>query len=299
MTLPPDTASHRSRAGSPRGRGGRILTSVKVWAARVVVVLYLALLYFPMYWMVTMAFKQRVDITSLPPRFVFRPVLSNFAWLFSHQDVIWPILRSLGVSVGSVGLALVFGSVAAYALARFRWWRQNDLEFWIVSTRMLPPVAVIVPYYYIWMNLRMLDTMASLIVTYLTVNLPLVTWLLLGFFRSIPREMDDAARVDGCSPIMAFWHIALPISKGAVGAAAVLSFIFTWNDFFFSFVLTTIRTTLPVTLSSFATVGLEVKYGEMAAAGLLATIPSVLLAMLARRAVVTGFRGIAGVATTK
>lgn len=271
----------------------------KVWAARAVVAVYLAFLYFPIYWMVTMAFKQRVDITSLPPRFVFRPVVSNFEWLFSHQDVIWPILRSLVVSMGSVGLALILGSVAAYALARFRWWRQSDLEFWIVSTRMLPPVAVIVPYYYIWLNLRMLDTVVSLIVTYLTINLPLVTWLLLGFFRSIPREMDDAARVDGCSPIMAFWHIALPISKGAVGAAAVLSFIFTWNDFFFSFVLTTIQTTLPVALSSFATVGLEVKYGEMAAAGLLATIPSVVLAMLARRAVITGFRGIAGISATR
>lgn len=280
-----------------RGR----LNRQTIWTAlgRGLVILYLLLLYFPVYWMFTMAFKQRVDITSLPPRFMFRPVLSNFQWLFSHQDIIWPILRSLAVSLGSVGLALIFGSVAAYALARFRWWRQNDIEFWIVSTRMLPPVAVIVPYYYIWMRVQMLDTILSLIVTYLTVNLPLVTWLLLGFFRTIPREIDDAARVDGCSPVMAFWHIALPVSKGAVGAAAVLSFIFTWNDFFFSFVLTTIRTTLPVTLSSFATVGLEVKYGEMAAAGLLATIPSVVLAILARRAVITGFRGIAGVSASR
>lgn len=272
---------------------------VKTGIARGFVILYLVLLYFPVYWMVTMAFKQRVDITSLPPRFLFRPVLSNFQWLFSHQDIVWPILRSLAVSLGSVGLAVAFGSVAAYALARFRWWRQKDIEFWIVSTRMLPPVAVIVPYYYIWMRVRMLDTVASLVITYLTINLPLVTWLLLGFFRSIPREMDDAARVDGCSPVMAFWHVALPIAKGAVGAAAVLSFIFTWNDFFFSFVLTTIRTTLPVTLSSFATVGLEVKYGEMAAAGLLAAIPSVVLAVLARRAVITGFRGIAGISATR
>ncbi|WP_158509635.1 carbohydrate ABC transporter permease [Limnochorda pilosa] len=267
--------------------------------ARLLVLGYLIVLYFPIYWMVTMAFKRRVDITIIPPRFIFKPILRNFEWLFVHQDIWGPITRGFMVSVASVAIAIVLGTMAAYALARFRWWRQNDLEYWIVSTRMLPPVAVIIPYYYLWMKFRMLDTLTGLGITYLTINLPLVIWLLIGFFRSIPREMDDAARVDGCSPLQAFWYIALPMARGAVGAAAILAFIFTWNDFFFAFILTTVNFTLPVALSSFMTVGLEVKYGEMAAAGLLAAIPSLVLAILARKWIVTGFRGMAGIAATR
>lgn len=274
-------------------------TDVGGLAAKLIVLGYLIILYFPIYWMVTMAFKRRVDITILPPKFTFKPILTNFEWLFVHQNILGPITRGFLVSVASVAIAVVLGTMAAYALARFRWWRQDDLEFWIVSTRMLPPVAVIIPYYYIFMRARILDTLTGLGITYLTVNLPLVIWLLIGFFRSIPREMDDAARVDGCSPLQAFWYIALPISKGAVGAAAILAFIFTWNEFFFAFILTAINFTLPVALSSFMTVGLEVKYGEMAAAGVLAAIPSLVLAILARKWIVTGFRGMAGLAATR
>lgn len=274
-------------------------TDVGGLAAKLIVLAYLIILYFPIYWMVTMAFKRRVDITILPPKFTFKPVLSNFEWLFVHQNIVDPIVRGFAVSVVSVAVAVVLGTMAAYALARFRWWRQSDLEFWIVSTRMLPPVAVIIPYYYIFMKARLLDTLTGLGITYLTVNLPLVIWLLIGFFRSIPREMDDAARVDGCSPLQAFWHIALPMAKGAVGAAAILAFIFTWNEFFFAFILTTVNFTLPVALSSFMTVGLEVKYGEMAASGLLAAIPSLLLAVLARKWIITGFQGMAGLAATR
>lgn len=271
----------------------------KKTAAGLVILLYMILLYFPIYEMVTMAFKNRVDITCVPPKFFFKPTLDNFTWLATHADISGPLMRSIIVSVCSVGLALVFGTVAAYALARFRWWHQQDVEFWIVSTRMLPPVAVIIPYYYIWLKLGMLDTVAAMTITYLTLSLPLVTWLLLGFFRSIPKEMDDAARVDGCTPMMSLRYIALPLAKGAIGAAAVLSFIFTWNDLFFGFVLTTVNTTFPVVLASFQAVGLEVKYGQMAAAGLVAAVPSLALAFIARKSIVEGFRGIAGIASTR
>lgn len=267
--------------------------------AGLVIFLYVVLLYFPIYEMITMAFKNRVDITSVPPKFFFHPTLSNFQWLATNADISGPIIRSLIITVVSIGFALLFGTVAAYALARFKWWRQRDIEFWIISTRMLPPVAVIIPYYYIWLKLRMIDTVIGVTVTYLTLSLPLVIWLLLGFFRSIPKEMDDAAKVDGCTPMMSLWYIALPLARGAIGAAAVLAFIFTWNDLFFGFVLTTVNTTFPVTLSSFQAVGLEVKYGQMAAAGLIAAVPSLALAFIARRSIVEGFRGIAGIASSR
>lgn len=262
---------------------------------KVVVTCYLLVLYFPIYWMLTMAFKRRVDITSLPPRFVFQPVLSNFEWLFVHQNLAMPMLRSLYVTVISVSLALVLGAMAAYALARFRWPRQNDIEFWIVSTRMLPPVAVIMPYYTIFARLRLLDNISALAFTYLTLVLPLVTWLLLGFLRSIPKDIDEAALLDGCSPTQVFLHITVPIARSGIATAAVLAFIFTWSEFFFAFILTSVNQTLPVALGALTAVGLEVKYGEMAAAGTLAAIPSLALAILVRRTLVSGFRSLAGV----
>jgi len=262
---------------------------------RAIVFLYLLLLYFPIYWMITMAFKRRVDITTLPPKFIFRPVLSNFEWLFVHQNLLFPVLRSSYVVLLSVGVALILGTMAAYALARYQWPRQRDIEFWIVSTRMLPPVAVIIPFYTIFTRLRLLDNLTALAFTYLTLNLPLITWLLLGFFRSIPKDVDEAAYLDGCNSLQVLWYVTLPLVKSGIATAVVLAFIYTWGELFFAFILTSVNQTLPVSLVSLTAVGLEVKYGEMAAAGTLAAIPSLLLAILVRRTLVSGFRSLAGV----
>lgn len=263
--------------------------------ARIPVFIYIIFLYFPIYWMFTMAFKRRIDITAMPPRMIFQPVISNFEWLFVHQDLIYPILRSLLVSVGSVGVAVLLGSMAAYALSRAKWWRQGDIEFFIISTRMLPPVAIILPYYAIWIQFRLFDNLAALAFVYLAINLPLVIWLMLGYFRSVPKDYDEAARVDGCSMVRAYWYIGLPVARGGLVVAAMLGFIYSWGEFFFAYLLTAVRPTVPVALASFMVVGLEVRYGEMAAAGALGAIPSLILALLARKSLVEGFQSLAGV----
>ena len=259
------------------------------------VILYLLFLYFPIYWMLTMAFKRRVDITTLPPKIFFTPVTSNFEWLFTHRDLLEPMSRSLFVTVVSVGIALLLGTMIAYALSRYEWPRQQDIEFWIISTRMLPPVAVIIPFYVIFIRFRLLDNLLALAFTYLTLTIPLVTWLLLGFLRSIPKDIDEAAFIDGCTPWQVFWHITLPIARSGIATAAVLGFIFTWGELFFAFIIMSVKFTLPVALVSLTAVGLEVKYGEMAAAGLLAIIPSLALAIIFRNTIVSGFRSMAGV----
>lgn len=259
------------------------------------VVLYFLFLYFPIYWMVTMAFKRRVDITTLPPKIFFTPIVGNFEWLFVHQNLLQPVLRSFFVAIVSVAIALLLGTMAAYALSRYTWPRQQDIEFWIISTRMMPPVAVIIPFYSIFIQLRLLDNLWALAFTYLTLTIPLVTWLLLGFLRSIPKDIDEAAFIDGCTSWQVFWYVTLPLSKSGIATAAVLAFIFTWGELFFAFVIMSVKVTLPVALVSLTAVGLEVKFGEMAAAGTLAVLPSLLLAIIFRRTIVSGFRSMAGV----
>jgi multiple sugar transport system permease protein len=245
--------------------------------------------------MFTMAFKRRIDITSAPPKILFEPVLDNFQYLFSHADIQGPIVRSVWIAVLAVLLSLFVGSLAAYALARFRWFRQKDLEFFIVSTRMMPPVAVIIPYYSIFIQLRLLDNGFALAVVYLLVDLPLVIWLLLGFFRTVPADLDNAARIDGASTFQVFWFIDLPLVRSGLVTAGIIAFLFTWGELFFAFILTSLNRTFPVALLSFLAVGLEVQYGPMAAAGVIATIPSILLAVFARKALVQGFRSLAGI----
>jgi multiple sugar transport system permease protein len=159
---------------------------------------------------------------------------------------------------------------------------------------MLPPIALILPYYAIWIQFRLFDNLVALAFVYLAINLPLVIWLMLGYFRSIPVEIDEAARVDGCSLIGSFWYIALPVSKGGLTVAAILGFIYTWGELFFAYLLTAVNKTVPVALASFMVVGLDVRYGEMAAAGTLAAIPSLILTIIARNSLVSGFRSLAG-----
>lgn len=205
------------------------------------------------------------------------------------------MLLSLWVATIAVLLSLILGAMCAFALARFQWFRQKDIEFFIASTRMLPPVAVIIPYYSVFIQFHLLDNSFALAIVYLLIDLPLVIWLLLGFFRTIPKELDDAARIDGCGAIKTFLYVDLPLVKSGLLTAAVLSFLFTWGELFFAFILTSVNRTFPVALLSFLAVGLEVQYGPMAAAGVIATIPSILLAVFARRALIEGFRNLAGI----
>lgn len=267
---------------------------LKKYLAYVFVALVLVGLYFPIYWLITMSFKTRIDIMTIPPRWFFKPTIANFSWLMHHYSLQSAVVNSIVVALSATFVALALGIPCAFALARFHFPRKQDIEFWVATTRMLPPVAVIIPFYFIWMRLRLLDTRTSLIITYLVINLPLIIWIMMGFFRALPRELEEAARVDGATRWGSFFRVTLPLALPGIGASSILSFIFNWNEFFFAFVLTTTNRTLPVEVASFMAVGLEVKYGEMAAAGVLASIPSLIFAILARRLIVTGFRGIAG-----
>jgi multiple sugar transport system permease protein len=263
--------------------------------ATAIISLYLIILYFPIYWLVTMSFKKRIDIMSWPPKWIFKPILENYQWLLSHSNLLAAIGRSFIVTISVVVIALVLGVPTAYVLSRYEFKWKKDIEFWIFSTRFMPAVAVIFPFYLIWIKLNLYDKLPSLVITYLCINLPLVIWIMTGFFRGIPMEYDESARVEGASLMRSFLQVMIPLVWPGLAASVILIFLYTWNDFFFSFILTSQKPTLPVVIASFITQGLEVKYGAMAAVGVIASLPSVIFVCLTRKGLISGMRNIVGI----
>ncbi len=257
-----------------------------------IIVIYIIFLYWPIYNLITLSLKKRIDIVVTQPKIFFEPTLENFKWIFSFSQVSEGIINSLIITFSSVALAIILGSFFAYALSRFDFKGRIGLRNWTLTVRMLPPIAIVLPMYIIWTNLNLYDTYFSLIITYLAISLPLVIWLLMGFFNQIPLEIEESARVDGAGFFKTFFLIAIPNSIPGIIAASMLTFIFVWNDMFFAFVLSSLRPTLPVVINSMATTGLEVRWGEMAALGTISLLPAFIFSILARNLLIQGFQGL-------
>jgi len=249
---------------------------------------------FPLYWLLNSAMKFKVEIQSFAPVwFPQNPTFDNFVWVFNNlaRD---PLLRSVMVVVTSVGLSLIFGPLMAYALSRFRFSKSKDVQFWIITTRMLPAAALIMPYYYMFNRLGLLNTNLGLILLYTAVNLPLTTWIMLAYFQGMSTETEEAALIDGCTRWGAFWFVALPAVRAGVAAGGLITAILTWNEFFIAFIVTSSNITFPVQVSSFLATGMNPEYGNMAAAGLLLSLPPTLLTIIFRRYLISGLHAFAG-----
>lgn len=232
--------------------------------------------------------KTELDALSFPPKWIFKPTLENYTEIFEFSPFTRYLLNSFIVASLNTGVVLVLGSFAAYSLARFRFKGADDIAFWILSVRMMPPVAAIIPIYIIMRNLRLLDTPWSLVITYLTFNLPFAVWMMRSFFREIPREIEESALVDGCSIFRSFRSIALPLAAPGLAATGILTFIFSWNEFLFALILTGSKAvTLPVGITGYMK-ETGINWGYMTAGGALALVPVILLTILAQKHLVKG-----------
>lgn len=246
----------------------------------------------PVYWMITISLKSEVDQFAVPPRwFNFTPTLVHYKDAFLSRSFGQYLLTSAIVAVMSTVFALVLGTLAAYALARFRLPHKLDtrLALWILSTRMFPPIVTAVPLFLMLRDLHLLNTKASLIIVYTAFNLPFVVWMMRGFFIEVPREMEEAARVDGDSRVGALWRVVLPLVVPGLAATAVFCLIMSWNEFLFALVLTQTDAamTLPVGIAGRVT-QYEIKWGVMSAAGVVAMMPILIFAMAVQRYLVRG-----------
>lgn len=249
--------------------------------------LFLIWTLFPIYWIFLTSLKTTQQVNTMPPLFFFKPTLETYAKLFSGEAML-AFRNSLIISSSTVLIGLMIGFPAAYTLARVKFRARDQVNFWVLSMRMAPPFAFLVPYYLTFRFFRLLDTYPALIIVNMTFTLPFTIWMLESVIEEMPVELEEAALVDGCSRAGVMWRIVAPLTAPSIAATAILSFVFCWNEFFFAYVLTGNSTrTMPVMLTSL--IGLMgVDWVKMSAAGTISIIPTIILALLAQRFLVRG-----------
>lgn len=211
-------------------------------AARVLhavgILIVLVVILFPLYWMVTASLKTQSQLFAIPPVWAWRPTLEAYAGAINDSGVLTALRNSLVVVVTAVALGLVAGVPAAYGIARYTFRGRQELWFWYVTNWMLVPVVVLIPFYLTAARLHMINNVITLILVYQIFIIPLVVWLMVDQFRSVPPALEEAAQLDGLNRFQIFLKINLPIVTPGLAVAAILSGIFAWNDLLYAFILT-------------------------------------------------------------
>ncbi len=243
---------------------------------------------FPFYWMVTTSLKTQIVALEAPPVWLFEPTLNNYREALFKDDVLSTLINSLIVAISTTILALLLGVPAAFALARFEFRGKKDLWFWFITNRMVSPIVLALPFFLIARNLGVLDKHITLILIYLTFNLPIVIWIVTDQFRGIPYDLDEAALLEGASQFTIMRKICLPLAMPGVAVSAIFSFIFSWNELMFGLILTrTDAKTAPAMAVSFME-GYNLPYGKIMATSTLIVIPVLIFALIASKQLVRG-----------
>jgi multiple sugar transport system permease protein len=240
---------------------------------------------FPFLWMLSSSFKTQVDIISWPPKFIFTPTLQNYLKVFGEQNFLKYFMNSTIIGAVSVGLSLILGLPAAYSISRYA---QKKLAVFILLARLMPGISFLMPWYIIFSRLNLMDSYIALVLSHMLIALPIVVWIMSAYFSTIPREMEESAMVDGATRQYAFFAIILPLSGPGIITATTLSFIFSWNNFMFSQVLSMEKTrTLPIAVYNFVSYA-EVDWGGVMAAAVAIMAPAIILTMIFQKYVVKG-----------
>lgn len=241
---------------------------------------------FPLIWMILITFKSDAEMYNT--LFIFNPTLENYRAVLFNTNYFEAFLNSIFVSGGAVLISVLVGVPAAYALARFDFKFKEDLAFTILSFRFAPEILVILPLFMVYQKLGLYDTRLGLIWVYQLISLPLLIWVLRGYFEDVSIEIEQAAQLDGYKWYHVFYKMVLPLVKPGLVASALLAFIFAWNNFTFSLLLTgfNIQTVTVTSLNYIASD--TVHYGQMAVAATISAIPSVTFAIVIQKHLVRG-----------
>lgn len=292
------------------------------WIAGILVGLYAVITLIPLLWIISTSFKSGPDSISYPPKVVFQPTLEGYVNLFTTQSrpsaedlaklpppTTWydkitrergmiisgpsrfgqRFLNSVIIGFGSTFLSIFLGTLAAYAFSRFKVPLKDDLLFFILSTRMMPPIAVAIPIYLMFRQLGLSDTHLGMILLYTAVNLSLSVWLLKGFIDEIPREYEEAALIDGYTRFQAFYKVVLPQAATGIASTAIFCLIFAWNEYAFAVLLTSGNAqTAPPFIPTILSVGGGIDWPAVAAAATLFLLPVVVFTVLLRKHLLRG-----------
>jgi multiple sugar transport system permease protein len=250
--------------------------------------LVVAIWLFPVVWMVLTSVKQNIDITSRIPVFTFVPTWDHYRNLFQDYHFGPYFVNSVIVAASTTGLTMLLACPAAYALGCMNFRGSKDIALWTLSQRMLPPIAVVIPFFILLRHANLIDTTLGLILVNLVPSLPFAIWLLRGFFVEVPGEVREAAVMDGLTHRRILAQIVIPIAGPGIAVTALFTFVFTWNEYLFALFLTSERaTTVPVGISQLI-LAYQVLWGEVAAAGTIAVLPLLPVVFYMQRHIVRG-----------
>ena len=242
----------------------------------------------PIILMVATSLKLQTQIFNTGISFIFTPTLENYREVLGEGSFQRYLANSLIVGVVSTVITLVLGCMAAYGLARFRFPGRKTMAYVTLLLRTVPLAVLAVPVFMIWSQAGLINSLWGLILLYVAVNLPFAIWLLYGFILQVPRELEEAAAIDGCGPIKVFYKVVLPLIKPGIAAASIFTFRIAWNEFILALVLTDRATrTLPVAASLYIT-DIGVDWGKIMALGSLIAIPPLIFTFIAARQIITG-----------
>jgi multiple sugar transport system permease protein len=243
----------------------------------------------PIVWMVLSSFKNATDVLAATPKVAFHPTLTNYQGIFSGANNLLSYVRSSVVAaILSSALATALGCLGGYGLARWNHKAKRHLAFWIISTRMAPIAAVILPLFVGFTLVHLVNTIWALVVAYLTFNLPFAIWIMNAFFADLPPAVEEAAQVDGAGRWQTFWRVSLPLTRAGIVTTFVLCLVFSWNDYAFAATFTGPGSqTLPVAASQLIS-ETGVNWGQLTAIGTVVALPMVLVGLAVRRYLIRG-----------
>ena len=246
----------------------------------------LVLTLFPIYWMLITSIQPSTDLMQYPPRFLPKqPTLEH--WRFAASTKWRYFLNSLIISASATGIAILVGSLSGYAFARYNV-GGDTLPFWILSLKFFPPIAAAVPFFLMMNSLKLLDTHIAVIIPHLIITIPFAVWMIKGFVAEVPRELEEAAMIDGCSHLGVIRRVTFPLIAPGVVVTALFCFIWSWNDFLFALILTRNKAmTLPVAIAGMREAH-GLMWGAVSATAAMATLPVLIMAILLQRYLVRG-----------
>lgn len=263
----------------------KLITTVLIYTALGIAMVWALL---PIIWMVLSSLKTEANMFSMPPKFTFKPTFSTYAFMFTEGNFGGFLKNSMIAAFSSTAIALILGTLGGYALARGNYRRGKDIAFWIISTRMTPVAAAIVPLYIIFAKFHLIGTTFGLVFAYTTFNLPFALWMMMTFFAELPPDMEHAAMVDGATKFQAFYRIALPQVTPGLVATGILCLMFAWNDFAFASVFTSHENqTIPVAASLLVS-QTGIAWGQAMATGTVIITPMLIAGLAVRKYLVRG-----------